>query len=383
VGALLYAVHATHTEAICVIAYRTSLLSDGAVLWGLLLHLAANQTDTTTPPTRRLWLLRRGAVPLLFAAGLAAKESAATLLGLLVAADVLRVGRPPGPHAPGGARRALATYLPLVVVFVGYLALRRALLAPVPVSYFEGIAPLFVALTMLKALVLYARLLLLPYPLTPFYDWTLLPPAASVFEPDVMAGLVLFVALLAGLGLTFRRHPRAAFLIAAFGVGLLPYAHIVPFVVPAADRFLLLSSFAFTLGLARSVDAAVRVTGRRAWWAVPLALIVLNAGLSVRRNTHWRTQERILQQTAADHPDSLNARMRFGEHAQSLGQYAVAEAEFRAAVALLPGLEAPVFRLIEVLMAQGRHDAARSVLADHEARYGRADALRALLAPTP
>lgn len=365
VAGLLYAAHTTHTEAVAVVAYRTSLMAVGFVLLGLRLHLGARASASDS----RRWLW----VPLAFAGGLLSKETAITLPALLFVLDATGAGRAADTAAPS-PRALLASYAPLALLVLGYFALRAVLLDPVPVSYFEGVPATGVALTMAKVFALYVRLLIAPWPLTPFYDWSLVPPATSLLDGEVLAGLVAVALTLGAVVWTWRARRRGAgwraacFLLVAYGVALLPYAHIVPFVVVAADRFLLLPSASFAIGVSWGALAlAARPDATRGlWWGLVGLLVFGNAALTIRRNTHWRDNETILRQTAADHPGSFNARMRLGELLEAAGELDAAEAEYRAAHRIFPQLPAPLERLAAVLAATGRADEARAVEVDLE-----------------
>jgi len=260
-------------------------------------------------------------------------------------------------------RPLAATWAPILAVTAGYFALRANLVAPVPIHYFSGESAATVALTMTGVFGLYLRLLLVPWPLTPFYDWSLVPPARSLWAPEVLAGLLALLVYVVALAGTWRRARGACFLLLAYGIALLPYSHVLPFVVVAADRFLLLPSFAFAIGLPWGVArlAARPGASRGLWWGLVALLVAGNAALTLRRNTHWADNATILRQTAADHPDSFNARMRLGEQLEAEGDTERALAEYRAAHRIFPGLALPLQRQLGLLRALGREVEARAV----------------------
>ena len=66
------------------------------------------------------------------------------------------------------------------------------------------------------------RLALLPWPLCPFYDWSVLGTPVSLLEPDILAGTILLAGMLAAVPLLARRIPVVAFGLAWTFVALLP-----------------------------------------------------------------------------------------------------------------------------------------------------------------
>src|SRR5581483_11495272 len=96
-GALLFAVHPIHAEAVAAVVGRAELLSTGLVLGAWLLHLAD----------------RRGAAAASFFLALLAKEPAVAFLALAPLGDRVR-GRPIRP----------SRYWPYAAAFAGYLVLR-------------------------------------------------------------------------------------------------------------------------------------------------------------------------------------------------------------------------------------------------------------------
>ena len=99
-AALLFAVHPSHAEVVTWISGRTELIATACYLTALLQHRAR----------------RTGWAAVWFALALLAKESAASLVFIVVAIDLL---------APRGARWRPGPWLLYAVVFSAYLALRH------------------------------------------------------------------------------------------------------------------------------------------------------------------------------------------------------------------------------------------------------------------
>lgn len=292
--ALLYAVHPVHTEAVNLISYRTTLLSG---LFGFAL----------------LWVLsvREGGLPtialgiLFFACSLLSKETGLVFVGLLGLHDLYRDRLKPG--------RLVRVYVPLALVGAAYLLLRSQVTGGGVYSFFEGLDGFQMALMVPRVFFLYVRLCLFPDPLCPFYDWNVLGVPTGLLEPDILAGILVMAACLAGVFLLRRRAPLASFGLAFFLVALLPVSHIVPFFDAAGERFLYVPLAGFLVALA-GLAAALRSTPvLRSLGMAATALVFLGfSGLTMVRTAEWRDSETVLKATVRDFPTSLSAQMGLG-----------------------------------------------------------------------
>jgi len=298
--ALVYAVHPVHTEAVNLVSYRTTLLS-GMFLFAALLAMTPRpeHDDGSTGP------FRATAGVLLFSLSLLSKETGLILPGLLLTHDLVlgRLDR----------RRLLGVYMPLVLVSAAYLLLREQVTGEGVYSFFEGLSPLETALMAPRIFFLYVRLCLFPNPLCPFYDWGILGVPRSFFEPDILAGSVVFTGMVVFMLLMRRRNPLATFGIAFFLVALLPVSHIVPFFDAAGERFLYVPLVGLLVGAA---GIAVALPGTRALRSLGIAsaVIVFTAfvGLTVVRTAEWSSSESALDAMTRDFPSSLSAHLGLG-----------------------------------------------------------------------
>ena len=300
--AVLWAVHPVHTEAVALITYRTSLLAGLFTFLGLWVLVRPAQPGGTWP--------RALAGATCFATGLLSKETMLVFPALLFLSD-----------AWAGLRlreRWLRIYLPLAVVAALWFWLRSRVIGGGLYDWFEGLDASQKALMVPRVFYLYVRLVLLPYPLCPFYDWYVLgvPDRSRWYEPDILAGAALLVAAPIAIVWTRRRAPRIAFGLAFFLVGLLPVSHIVPFFDAAAERFLYVPAVGLILVLVEAVRLlARRWASARCRWIPRVAFAVACAaglGLTVNRLTEWRDSETILRATRRDFPDSVSANLGLG-----------------------------------------------------------------------
>lgn len=363
VGGVWYAVHPVHAEAVNLVTYRTELLAAAAVA-GALLVMAADGGR------RRAGAL--AGIVALYVLGLSSKESAATLPALLLAAEAL--GRPVGRWRPWWS-----LYGVLAVVAGAWLAARAALVTPAGVRFFGDLEAPLLFLSVMKIYGLYVRLLLLPWPQTPFYDWTILAPAGSLADPEALAGLLALVATVGGAWALRGRAPTAALGLVWWLVALLPFAQLVPLPVGAAERFLLIP----TIGVALAVAAGARAVARGLRRPLAVAGVLVAAGyaaLVLARNPDWHDDMALHQATVEAWPESFNAWHVLGELHLDAGRPAQAVAALARAEALLPGFPPNTALLARALMAAGRQAEAVAALDAAIARVGGDPALLALRA---
>jgi len=284
-GVAAWTVHPVHTEVVHVVSYGSDLLAGLCTLACLALWMGRHR--------RAVWLW----VPLVYALGLASKEMAVTLPVLLALLDF---AAPPATLTLADRARRLA---PVSLVLLGYLALRSALLPSGGQDFYEGAAASTVLFSMLDVVGLYGRLLAVPWPLSPFYDWSILPPQPSLLAAGPLLGLLLLGTWTAlGLWLWRRRDPLA-FAVALPLVVLIPVSHLVAIIIAAADRFLYVAAAGPLLLVA---VAAARSRSRAAWLPVLALVITLQAGITVVRGADWRDDRTILEATVRDWPTSFN-----------------------------------------------------------------------------
>jgi protein O-mannosyl-transferase len=342
VGALLFAVHAVHTEPVNMVTYRTTLAEALFCLGALVLEGAAR--DAATHARRAGW---RALACVALAVALGSKETAVALpavilLWHLLLPAALADDAPRGPWAT--TRSAALATLPYATLAAALLVWRAVVLPSASWTFFEGASRPTVVWSMLGVVTLYARLLLVPLRLVPFYDWSLVvheSPASF----DVLLGALLALLLVALPWLWRGRSPRAALLLAGIGALLLPVMNIVPFTVAAGERLLYLPSVMFVGLVAVGVEALVR-NGRRALPALlVVCMVAVHGAQSARRTADWRNDDSLLRAAVRDYPESVAARLQLARHlargrGRLTGEAARSQActHYRAAIARWPQL---------------------------------------------
>jgi tetratricopeptide (TPR) repeat protein len=270
-GALVFAVHPVHVEAVSNLVGRSDVICAAFTLAALLAH------------RRRLWI----AVPC-YAAALFAKESGITFIGLAVASDLLL----PGPlavwqsvPAPQKQHRRISLPANLLArwpLYGGY-AMVTAAYAAILARLFRDMPLVRVAepwmhastaerlLTVARIVPEYVRLLLVPLQLHVDY----MPRSIEIVQQPtlgVLAGLATVIAAVIVTIRTWRRAPPVAFAVLAFACTIAPVANVFfASGVMLAERTLYLPSMSVAVLAAWSWDyfadkrqAAIRAI-KRMW----------------------------------------------------------------------------------------------------------------------
>ncbi|HSG46951.1 MAG TPA: hypothetical protein VLA43_03950, partial [Longimicrobiales bacterium] len=275
-GAVLFAVHPVHVEAVANVVGQGELLSAVMVLGAAVIH--AERPRTGVAPSRQVL------VAVLFLGALLAKEHAIVLPVLLLSVDGAQ-GR--WRHSGWGAETARSLILLLAVAAV-YLTLRWVVLG----GTLSGEASTFLPflqeprtriLMALRVWPEYARLLLAPVQLSATYDPGVLPPPQGV-TPGVVGGAVLLLAAL-GAVVTPRAWPAIGWGALWFLAAVLPVSNLVlPIGSVLAERTLYLPSVALALWTGFAV-ARIGERRRHARWlrtAAAGGLVVALAAMAVR-----------------------------------------------------------------------------------------------------
>jgi protein O-mannosyl-transferase len=329
-GALLFAIHPLHTEAVSNVVGQAELWVALTVLGACLLYSARPESRLTT--ARLLLIL------LLYALGLLAKESAVVLPGLLVLLDVVQ-------RRIVFTREGLKRYvgdvafliLLLTLVLCAYLTLRLSVLGNLAgTDAAPGLPYLreqFRVLNALRAWPEFMRLLFFPLDLSVDYAPGVILPVES-FTPMVLLGLLLVVATVL-LSLAAPWRPFAGLVAGWFLITILPVANFFfPIGVLIAERTLYLPSVAvcFIAGLAwdHGRQAAARETRRLT--AALAAVVVVAFGIrTIVRNPDWKDLGTVWFALQRDHPEAYRSQWVHASENWVAGNMPVAEQYFMLA----------------------------------------------------
>lgn len=315
-GALLFAVHPVHVEAIANIVGRSEAMATVFVIGALLLHDRGNAVAV-----------------LLFALALASKESAIVFLGLAAAWDLV-LRRDVGAEL-WKRRRLYSGYGIVVVAYAAALALVfRGSALVIPASTWYGATTTERLLTVASVIPHYVRLLVLPIELSADYNPRVITLAQNLTGP-VLTGLALLVLLVVSAVVAWRRSRMTFFALAWIGIALSPVSNVLfASGIVLAERTLYLPSVGFALlgGLLLESLARRRMNFTLAAAAAVLALMALRTWT---RTPVWKDNRTLVLTTLADHPESYKGHQQAGgillqlrDTAGSTREYAIAAALF-------------------------------------------------------
>ncbi len=343
--ALLFAAHPAHVEAVTQVVGRTELLAAGFGFLSWHAYLRSAEASYWR------WLAWAA-----FAAAMYAKESALTLIGVIGLAE-LCAGR---LRTRADWRQAAALASGFLLAAGSCLVARQLVNGRIGLAgdqtYFYGDGWLTRALTMSQGFVEYFRLLVFPYKLCAFYDFSFFPKA-STLTPRVAASLSLVAAVI-GIGIwAWRRQPLVAFAILMFFISISLVSNvIVPTGLVIAERSLYVPSISICLlgGLGLAALYERQPGGKSAAIALCLVLLSLMAWRAITRNPDWADNaaySRALLRDAPGNPKSWTAMAKVYEEA---GDVAAAEAALQQAIAIETHRAAPRTALGQLCLRLGR-----------------------------
>ena len=309
--ALLFAFHPVHTEAINMVVGRTELL---AALFGLLTFICYLHD-------------RRPAAFAFFFLALLSKESAVTLPAVVFLYEYL---------FKKGVRRW--SYLLFAGIVLLYLAIRFAVLGGFASVHQTGVLDqqgvLQRALTVIKVLGYYMRLLIIPWPLTP--DYSDVPWPVSVFAPGVMVPLAVILVLLV-TAWKLRNHLSAlTFAILWFFVTILPISNVISIGAFLGERFLYLPSLCISLLAAGVLCHTSHQRRAKACVAGCLLISVVFALLTFNRNFAWQNANTLWASVLAHQPDNPRAHFHMGVKYEEQKDYEKALDSYERAIRYYP-----------------------------------------------
>jgi len=337
-GAVVFAVHPVHVEAVANVVGLSELLAAAAVLGACLVYLGP---DAPGPMSAGRSALRLGALSVLYLVGLGAKEIAVTLPGLLLLLELCRADR--DRSLVERLRREMPVFLSLAAVLAAYLLLRTSVLGTltgeVPAPALRGLSGGERVLTALTAWPEYLRLMVFPRTLSADYAPGVMMAARTV-TPTVILGAGLLVVCVGGAFAAYRRAPMLSGGLGWFAIAVLPVSNLLfPAGILLAERTLYLPSVGLALVVAGVAEAVRRAVPARRLRAFAVAGGVAATALLVRtvaRNPAWMSTYVVLNTLAAEHPESFLALRGRASGLARVGQVEQAARWFDLAVRLAP-----------------------------------------------
>ena len=318
--ALLFAVHPVQAEAVTYICGRSVSLMAFFYLGSLLAYLRGRERGS-----RFLLYL---ASPILFLLATAAKEVALTLPFALVLCEAVRRERTGWVEALRAQGIHWGLLASLAVLFIAHAGYGRLL--EVCFDIRGAAANLF---TQLHGISYLLSLLFLPHSLNFDPDLPVFSGWSTVLLPEA---LLLSALLAAGFFGLWKRSP-AGFGILWFFLHLVPTNSFIPRFDVANERQLYLASWGLFLALASGADLLRKKWGERWVTSVAVLLVVALGGFTVSRNTVYRTQVALWEDTVRTSPGKARVQNNLGYAYELAGRFKEAEAAYLRALRVDPG----------------------------------------------
>ena len=336
-GALVFAVHPVHAEAVANVVGLSEIVSTCALLAACLLHLRSDE--------RSGWREALG-IGVLYALGFGAKESGVTLPGLIFLLDAAR-GRLGFADLPDYLRRRWPVYAAMLVVAAALLAGRMAILgsvahpfAPLGADLLNEVSRIW---TLGEIWLHYVRLWVFPLDLSSDYSpnvlrvWTTWGATNAVGA--AMALLVLVLALVAWrrpeMGPGRETGRAASFGIVWFLVAISPTSNTVFLSgVLLAERTLYLPSVGLAAATGWLFVRLARDRRRLAWGALAVC-VVASSVRTWTRNPEWRDTDTVFTVLMRDYPYAGRAQWALGDQFMRAGQPSQALRAYAASISLL------------------------------------------------
>ncbi len=335
-GGIFFAIHPVHVEVVANVVGLAELLAALMVVAACLLYIRGGEWSPGLRGARAVGLVA------LYLLGLAAKEIAVTLPGLLLLLELFR----PGGRSELGKRLSKETpvYLALGAALVACLAWRGSVLGSIGG---ERSAPVFFDVTggerILSAISVwpeYVRLLVAPLALSVDYG----PPVLAIsrgLTPEVIAGVLVLAVVAVVVGLGARRSPPSALGVAWIAVAVLPVSNLFfPVGVLLAERILYLPSVGAAFAVGAGAGWLLAHPKARVRKAAAVAIPIFSALLlsrTVTRNPVWLSTFTVIESLNEDHPESFYSHWKRAEGLARVGLTEEARANYEVAVALSPG----------------------------------------------
>jgi len=325
-GALLFAVHPVHQEAVAWVAGRADLI--GMLFFNLSLWSYIRYRQGGRLPLLLLSLF------LSFAAYLG-KETMVCLPGIILAYDLAVCRKAPLRKTVPARFPAWTLFL---IVCAAYLALRFSVTGRMSQdqSWWGGsVYSNFLMMT--KATAVYMRLLVFPFKLNLHY---LIEPVNSALDPAVALSLLLIAGTLAATVYFYRKNDMLFFFFAWFFLALVPIANIVPIsFAMMAERYIYMPSAGPIAAMALGVAGIKRQTGRGGG-RIALAIVgILTVAFSLQviaRNRVYRDEFTFYSAAVKESPGSAPSHNGLASQYAARKEYSPAIENFDKAISLDP-----------------------------------------------
>ncbi|OIP34111.1 MAG: hypothetical protein AUK27_08410 [Deltaproteobacteria bacterium CG2_30_66_27] len=318
--ALLFAVHPVQTEVVTYISGRSVSLMAFFYLGSLLSYLQGRERG------RRILLY--AVSPILFLLAVASKEVALTLPFALILCEAARRERDGWKEALRAQTAHWVILFSLAVLFLAHIGYGRLLEACFGI---RGSAANL--LTQVHGIGYLLSRLVMPHALNIDPDL----PVFSGWAPVLLPEALLLAALLAAGIFGLWKRSLAGFGILWFFLHLVPTNSFLPRLDVANERQLYLASWGLFMALAAGADLLREKRGAWRVTAVAAALVIALGVLTVSRNTAYRSEVALWEDTVGKSPGKARAWNNLGYAYDQAGRFKEAEAAYLRALRIDPG----------------------------------------------
>jgi len=318
--ALLFAVHPVQTEAVTYVSGRSVSLMAFFYLGSLLAYLRGRE--------RRSRLLLYLASPVLFLLAAASKEVALTLPFAMILCETARGERTWWKETLRAQASHWGILLALAVLFLAHAGYGRLLEACFDIRGAQANL-----ITQVHGIGYLLSRLVMPHALNIDPDL----PVFTGWSPVLIPEALLLAALFAGGVVGLKKRSLAGFGILWFFLHLVPTNSFIPRLDVANDRQLYLASWGLFLAVASGADLLRGKWGARWVTAVTAVLVIALGALAVSRNTVYRSEVALWEDTARKSPGKARAWNNLGYAYQQAGRLRDAEAAYLRALQVDPG----------------------------------------------
>ncbi|MFA5032468.1 MAG: tetratricopeptide repeat protein [bacterium] len=295
---LLFVVHPLHTEAVAYISGRTDLMVSSFILLTLILFIKYRQTSSIETGfnlrNQKKYYYYTGAI-FSFIFALLSKETAVMLPFILVLYDYslgLNINVLTLREKIKNNYSFLFLYAPFFLGTLLYILLRIYVLTFG--NWPSGKINFYLRLlTTCKSIVLYLKLLFLPFGL---YMDRILTITTSIFDPAVLVFIIIGI----GVIMAYKYNRIVFFGALWFLLFFIPTSHlIVPLPRGMLEHWIYLPSIGFFMILATGIDKTLRLPFTTGFKNIIkffiAAVILMYAGLTIRQNNIWKNQITLFQ----------------------------------------------------------------------------------------
>ncbi|MEX2282876.1 MAG: hypothetical protein WEE89_10385 [Gemmatimonadota bacterium] len=333
-GAVLFAVHPVHVEAVANVVGRAELMAGT-------LFLAAAALWAHQRPVAR-WP-RLALVCALFALAILCKEIAVTLPAILVLIDAAR-DRWNAAVLLRYLRERAVEYIALSVTLAAVLFLRSFYAGGATPTQLDPVMEVTRnagdrALTALQMWPHVMRLMLYPDQLLADYGPRVLMPADGWGQLPILGAVILGSLIAGGLLAWDRGKGLVALVLLWLPITLLPVANLLfPIGVMLAERTLYIPSIAVSIGLAwlATEAGALSLPIRRTLGFGLAAALVLMAVRVQTRTLDWDSTDSIMMAQLRDRPDSFRAMWHAARMSRRDGKPQISAQQYQDALQLWP-----------------------------------------------